>query len=146
MRAAAEHILSRVDEAGTRLENINSSRLQLKLGRTLDAFPPPLRRVVEVLERRVAAACGLRRAELRVQDCYALLTPESEVVLLTHAHRALHTHTHTHTHTNSLTTRTRTRTLNAGPAPASLRRGVASAAWPLPHRRVCVWRSVPDPP
>jgi len=79
VRAAADHILSRVDEAGTRLENINSSRLQLKLGRTLDSFPPPLRRVVEVLERRVAAACGLRRAELHIHDCYALLTPENEV-------------------------------------------------------------------
>ena len=80
VRGAAKHVeaeLVKTREASGKLEAINSSRLQLKFPRTIDALPPALRALVELLEAQVVASAGLDEA-LVLQDCYALFTPADE--------------------------------------------------------------------
>lgn len=78
VKDAARYVDSKLLSSGQGLECINSGRLQFKFARALRALAPPLRRVVETLERHVAAACGIDVSGLVIQDCYALLTPASE--------------------------------------------------------------------
>lgn len=58
-----------------RLEAINSNRLELKLPRSVEALPVPIRRCVVELERWMKLLCA---GDYVLQDCYALLTPADE--------------------------------------------------------------------